>query len=459
MTLTRSRNTSTPARRLRAGFAGAVHLPGEAGYEERRRPLFTPIDQRPALVAEATSAEDVRAAVVAARDAGLALAVQATGHGTHAPCDGGLLLRTSSMGGVLLDPRRHIARVGPGARWGQVMTAAEPFGLAPVSGSHADVGVTGYTLGGGLGWLSRAYGFAADSVLRAQIVTADGRLVTAAPDSHPDLYWALRGGGGNFGVVTSLEFRLHPVAQVFTGAACFPVERAGEIVTFYRDWITGLPDELSTALSLTSMPDDPKVPPLVRGRRVLQFKALYAGSADQGRRLLRPLWRAAGPALIEDFRTMPYAGASMGGIAPNQVELLKELPDAAIAAIVRVAEPYDGPAVEIRHWGGAMGRPGPEAGPVGHRATRLSVIADAASPVLADALRAHTSGGAFLNFLLDSTRTADAYTAADHRRLSAVKRLYDPDNTFGVTHNIPPAPLAAARPTSSKWAPSPTVPA
>ncbi|MFC5752937.1 FAD-binding oxidoreductase [Actinomadura rugatobispora] len=438
-------STSTAVREVRAAFAGAVHLPGETGYDELRGTPFAPIDPRPALVAEATGADDVRAAVLAARDAGMGLTVQATGHGTHVPCDGGLLLRTSRMAGVLVDPHRRLARVGPGAVWGQVLAAAAPFGLAGLSGSHAGVGVTGYTLGGGLGWLSRAHGFAADSLLRARVVTADGRIVTASPGSHPDLYWALRGGGGNFGVVTAMEFRLHPVGQVFAGTACFPIERAAETLTRYRDWIDGAPDRLSTALLLTPMPDAPEAHPSVRGRRVLQLKAMYAGSADQARRLLRPLTRAAGPALTGDFRVLPYAEAAMGGTAPGQVELLGELPDAAIAAIVRAAEPSHGPAVEIRHWDGAMGRPGTGAGPAGHRSTRLSVIADTRSPALADALRPHSGGRAFLNFLHDPTRTADAYSGADHHRLATVKRHYDPDNTFGLTHNIAPAPPAAVR--------------
>ncbi|MEV5831343.1 FAD-binding oxidoreductase [Spirillospora sp. NPDC052242] len=440
-----TRSAPTPlARRSHAAFTGDVHLPGEAGYDALRAAPFAPIDPRPALIAEATGADDVRTAVLAARDAGLRFAVQATGHGTRVACDDGLLLRTSRMAGVLVDPHRRLARVGPGARWEQVLAAAAPFGLAGLSGSHGDVGVTGYTLGGGLGWLSRAHGFAADSLLRARVVTADGRQVVASPDSHPDLFWALRGGGGNFGVVTALEFRLYPVDRVFAGTACFPVERAAEIVTRYRDWIDGAPDRLSTALLITPMPDGPEVPPSVRGRRVLQLKVLYAGSADRARRLLRPLTRAAGPALAQDFRVLPYARAEMGGTAPGQVELLRELPDSAIAAIVRAAAPDHGPAVEIRHWGGAMARPAAGAGPVGHRTTRLSVTADAPSPALAGALRPHTSGGAFLNFLHDPARTAEAYTAADLARLIGVKRRYDPDNVFGLTHNLPPAPPAAA---------------
>nr|WP_260408154.1 FAD-binding oxidoreductase [Planomonospora venezuelensis] len=425
-------------------------MPGEAGYDRARQPLFPAFDPRPALVAEAAGAEDVRSAVLAARELGLPLAVQATGHGTHAPCDGGLLLKTSEMTGVLVDPERRTARVAPGARWGRVLAAAAPFGLAPLSGSSPDVGVTGYTLGGGLGWLARRYGLAADSVLRAEVVTADGRLVTASPGSHPDLFWALRGGGGSFGVVTSLEFRLHPVARVHAGTACFPVERAADTLAFYRDWIATAPDELSTAVLLTRMPDTPRTPGAVRGRRVLMVKAMYAGDAGPALRALAPLWRAAGPALLDDLRTVPYAEASMGGTAPRQVNLFHRLPDPVIDALVRAAD-HEGPSepvttVEVRHWGGAMASPGPGAGPAGHRDTSLSVIVDAEAPDLAAALRPYATGGSFLNFLHDTTRTATAYTAADHRRLTEVKAAYDPDGTFGLGHAIPPAIPPARRP-------------
>ncbi|MFD0473880.1 FAD-binding oxidoreductase [Nonomuraea thailandensis] len=174
---------------LLPGFTGTVHLPGEAGYDEARRSLNPAVDSRPALIAEAQSVADLRVALLAARAHGVPFAVQATGHGTHAPCDGGILVRTSSMASVLVDPARRIARVGPGARWSEVIAAAAPFGLAPLSGSAPSVGVTGYTLGGGLGWLARKHGFAADSVLRAEVLLADGRHVTASPDSHPELFW------------------------------------------------------------------------------------------------------------------------------------------------------------------------------------------------------------------------------------------------------------------------------
>lgn len=300
---------------MRRRFAGPVHLPGDAGYDRHRRPLHPAIDPRPAVVVEANGPADVRAAVRTARELDLPLAVQATGHGTHVPADGGVLLRTSTMATVLVDPDRRIARVGPGTRWESVLAAAAPFGLAPLSGSSPSVGVTGYTLGGGVGWLSRRHGFAADSVVRAKVVTAYGRLVTASADSNPDLFWALRGGGANFGVVTALEFRLHPVERVYAGAAYFAADRAGETMTRYRDWAATAPDDLSTAVLLRRMPDSPDVPAPVRGRRVLVIKAMYAGDPARAEQLLRPLWTVAGPALLDDLRPMAFADAAMGGTA------------------------------------------------------------------------------------------------------------------------------------------------
>ena len=419
------------------GFAGPVHASGDAGYDESRRSLNPAVDARPALVAEATGVPDVRTALLAARRRGLPFAVQATGHGTHAACDGGILVKTSSMASVLVDPARRVARVGPGARWGEVIAAAAPAGLSPLSGSSPSVGVTGYTLGGGLGWLGRKYGFAADSVLRAEVVTADGEHVTASPRSHPDLFWALRGGGGGFGVVTSLEFRLHPVSQVFSGFACFPIEAAAETLAAYRSWIEHAPDEISTAIVLRHMPDDERTPEPVRGRHVLMLKVVHAGPAAQARRLLEPLWRAAGPALLDETRTTTYARTAMGGTANSHLDLFGTLPDPVIDALVSAAGQAQ--TVEIRHWGGALGRPGPDAGPAGHRGTRLSVIVDTPVPGLAEALRPHADGGTFLNFLADTSRTAAAYTAADHRRLREVKRAYDPDGFFRIGHTIAPA--------------------
>ncbi|MFI7704954.1 FAD-binding oxidoreductase [Nonomuraea sp. NPDC049480] len=412
------------------GFQGAVHLPGQDTYDELRRSLNPSVDARPALVAEAYGPADVRTALLAARANGVPFAVQATGHGTHAAPDGGVLVRTSPMASVLVDPVRRVARVGPGARWGQVIAAAAPFGLAPLSGSAPSVGVTGFTLGGGLGWLARKHGFAADSVVRAEVLLADGRHVTASASSHPELFWALRGGGGGFGVVTSLEFRLYPVSQVYAGFAYFPVEAAAATLDAYRTWIDDAPDELSTAIVLKRMPADGPLP----GRHVMMVKVVYTGEAAEGRRLLAPLWRAAGPALLDETRTIAYAGTAMGGTPNRHMDMFDAVPGEVADILVAAADHAQ--TVEIRHWGGAMGRPGPDAGPVSHRGTKLSVIVDTPVPGLADALRPYANGGTFLNFLSDPGRTAAAYTAADYDRLRKVKRAYDPDGFFRVGHVV-----------------------
>jgi FAD/FMN-containing dehydrogenase len=421
------------ARRLRRVLAGELHVPGEPGYHVARRPLHDTIDPRPAMVVEARGPADVRAAVVAAHEHDLPLAVQATGHGTHVPADDAILVRTSDMAAVLVDPARRVARVGPGAVWGDVLAAAAPFGLAPLSGSSPSVGVTGYTLGGGLGWLARRHGFAADSLLSAEVVTADGSIVTASADDHADLFWALRGGGGSFGVVTAMELRLHPVAEVYAGTACFAVDRAPETLMRYREWIADAPDALSTAVLLMHRPD---------GQRVLAIRAMHAGEADEARRLLAPLFAAAGSPLVDGMRPMRFADASMGGTAPRHLELLGDLPDAVIEAIVAAQA---APTVEVRHWGGAMARPAAGAGPVGPRDVPLSVIADAHVPGLAAGLAPHATGGSFLNFLADPARTATAFAPADYEALREVKAAYDPDDVFRVGHAIPAAHATLSR--------------
>lgn len=437
----RDAEPATVPARLRNRIAGPVHVPGDSGYDEHRRPLNPVLDPHPVAVVEACHPADVQAAVVAARELDLPFAVQATGHGTHVSSDGGILVKTSAMATVLVDPARRIARVGPGARWAAVMAAAAPFGLAPLSGSSPSVGVTGFTLGGGVGWLARKYGFAADSVLRAEVVTADGRRVTASSEHNPELFWALRGGGANFGVVTSLEFRLYPVARVYAGALYYPIEAAAETMARYRDWVDTVPDELSTAILLRQMPDSPDVPEPIRGRRVLSIKVMYAGAAAPAERLLQPLRSAAGPTLVDELRPIRYVEAAMGGTATRHLDLYRRLPDAVLDSL---ATAYTRPGstianIEIRHWAGAMARPAADAGPVGHRSAPFSVIVDGRDPGLVERLRPHGIGGSFLNFLADPVRTATAYSAADYRKLREVKAQYDPDNFFRVNHNIPPA--------------------
>jgi FAD/FMN-containing dehydrogenase len=425
--------SGAPVAELLRSFGGPIHVPGDETYDAQRAALNPAFDSRPAIVAEAASPTDIRAALAAARNHDLPFAVQATGHGTFVPSDGGILVKTGRMAQVLVDPDRRIARVGPGARWSDVIAAAAPFGLAPLSGSSPSVGVAGFTLGGGVGWLARAYGFAADSLLRVDVVTADGRHLTASRGVHADLFWALRGGSGNFGVVTAMEFRLHPVAEAYGGVAYFPIDRAAETLAYYRNWAPTQPNELSTTAVL--MRNAPR--PDVEGP-VLAIRGFYVGSPEDGAHALRPLQRVAGQALVDEFRPMTYPdAASIGGTAPRNLELYDDLPGGLVDTVVDAVggEQPTISAVEVRHWGGAMADAGPDAGPVGHRDTPFSFTIDG-SPEAAAPLAEYATGGSFLNWLHDTSRTADAYTPSDYAQLREIKRAYDPDNVFHRHHNI-----------------------
>jgi FAD/FMN-containing dehydrogenase len=456
----------TAARRLRGVFTGDVHQPGDPRYDAARPAWNRRIDPRPAIVAEAAGRDDVWTAVLVAREHDLPLAVQATGHGTVTPADDGLLLKTARMASVRVDPYRGTARTGPGALWSDVIAAAQPYGLAPVSGTPS-IGVTGYTLGGGAGWLSRMYGFAADNLLSAEMVTADGEIVTADADRHPDLFWALRGGSGNFGVVTALEFRLHPVDHVYAGVSLYPLDRAADVLQRYRDWAAREPDRLNTSVTLLRMPATPQVPEPMRGRRLLAVRVFYAGRYEDADQHLGPLLAAAGPPLQDGFNAMTFAeaGQAIAGPPPapiaavQHIDLFQDLPDAVLDTLLDAIEPGpDSPpsavsAIEVRHWGGAMARPTPDSGPAGHRDVPFSVLATAIDPDparhdspidnavtdLATRLRPHATGGSFLNFLTDPARTATAFTETNYRRLREAKKTWDPDNVFHLNHNIPPA--------------------
>jgi UDP-N-acetylenolpyruvoylglucosamine reductase len=454
-------SVGTAIRTLRRSFAGALYLPGDVGYDIERLGWDRSIDSRPAIVATAASVADVQAAVMAAHEHDLLLAIQATGHGTVVASDGALLLKTSQLTTVEIDPDRRTARVGPGAVWQHVNSAAAQFGLATLAGRCATVGVTGYTLGGGTGWLSRKFGFAADSVVRAEVVTADGRLLNASADENPDLFWALRGGGANFGVVTSLEFRLYPAAQLFAGMSLYPLDRAFETMATYRQWALDEPDEMNSAIMLMRLPPHPSVPEPFRGKRFLAIRAFYLGSAEQGRQVLAPLLDAAGPPLLDGFGMMSFPEASAATNGPDAppmaarqyVELFGEVPDDAIHAMIEAAgEGVTSPLafVELRHWGGAMAKPGPDAGPAGARDVPFSIMAvapyqaherervEAYVDSLATRLKPYATGGSFLNLQMDRTRTRTAFTAENYSRLVQVKRAWDPDNFFQLNHNISP---------------------
>jgi FAD/FMN-containing dehydrogenase len=265
------------------------------------------------------------------------------------------------------------------------------------------------------------HGFAADSLLRADVVTADGAIVSACAGRNADLLWALRGGGGSFGVVTSMEIALHPAPRVYAGAALYARERAAEILARYRDFAATQPDELTVTVVLT--------------RDAVAVRGLYAGAAQDGERALAPLAEVAGAPLASSWREMGYAqSATIGGTAPRHFERYDELSDAVIAAAVAA----EADAVEVRHWGGAMARPAADAGPVGHRDVPFSIVVDGPAEA-AEPLARHATGGSFLNFLRDPARTHTAYEPADYAALRELKRAYDPDDVFASGHRIPPA--------------------
>ncbi|CAM3590293.1 FAD-binding oxidoreductase [Kibdelosporangium persicum] len=393
---------------------GQVHRPGDDAYDTLRASLNPAFDAHPVVVAEVTSAADVQAAVVWAREHDLPLAVQATGHGTYVPSDGGLLIRTARLDGVFVDPDRRIARVGAGAVWGDVLAAAAPFGLAPVSGSSPTVGVAGFSMGGGLGPLSRKYGLGADNVLRVDLVTADGELVTATPDRNADLFWAVRGGGGNFGVVTSLEIRLHPVDEVYAGQALFSIARAADLLARYRDYAPVMPRELSCTIALV-------------GEHVA-IRATYAGDASSAQHALRPLWNVAGTPVQSTFAEVSVAQASVPGTAPRNFELFTEVPDSLLESILAT----QANSVEFRYWGGAITE---GTSPAGYRDVPFSIAVDGP----AEHLWPYATGGSFLNFLHDADAVETAYTAADYQRLREVKAGWDPANVFHRNLNIKPS--------------------
>ena len=449
---------------LRSSLQGEVYAPGDAGYDEARLAWNRSVTQHPALIVRAMSAADIVEAVRFARAEGLPIAIQATGHGVVTPADNALLILTAGLNIVEIDAESQTAWVGAGVKWGVVLAKAQEHGLAPLLGSSPDVGAVGYTLGGGMGWLVRKYGMAIDSVLRFEVVTADGRLIEASDKRNSDLFWALRGGGGGFGIVTGMEIRLYPVKTVYGGDMLYPIEVAKEVYTRYRDWIKDAPDDLTTAIVTMNFPPIPQVPDFLRGKSAVILRGCYVGPVEEGEALFQS-WLEWMPPIASSFRAMPFtevASISKDPQAPTAAAesgaWLRDLDDETIDTILQYAISREGSSplviTEVRHVGGAVSRVAANANAFGHRDTPLvlNLIAMLPSADLQGAAEAYMAGfkqvlgahlaGSYMNFLgayEAQEQTVNAYSQDAYRRLTAVKAAYDPDNLFRFSFPIPPA--------------------
>jgi FAD binding domain-containing protein/berberine-like enzyme len=437
----------------------ALVLPHDPNWDEARVAWNLAVDQQPAAVALPESAEDVAAVVRWARKRGLRVAPQGTGH--NAAAMGSLahtvLVKTERMRGVEIDPEARVARVEAGVLWAEVSEAAAEYELAALAGSSPDVGVVGYTLGGGISWLARKYGLATNSVVAVELVNAEGELVRADAESEPDLFWALRGGGGSFGVVTALEFRLYPITEVHAGVLFFPLERAGEVLRAWRRWIEDVPDDVTSVGRFLQFPPIPEIPEPLRGGSFVVVEATYLGDEESAAELLRPL-RELGPAK-DTFATIPVQNLNKLHMDPEHPVpgfgdgmLLADFPEEAIEAMVACAGAgSDSPllSVEVRHLGGALGRTSPEHGAFAsvEAGFALFAVGLAMTPEMGAAVKAHVevvhaalapwdAGRDYLNFTERRERGERLFGAHTHRRLQAIKANVDPEDVFRSNHPV-----------------------
>jgi FAD/FMN-containing dehydrogenase len=446
---------------LRARMAGDVTVAGDADWDTARQAWNLAVDQRPAAVAEPETVGDVVTVVRWATERGLRVAAQGTGHNA-APLgnlEHTVLVRTHRMREVQIDAAARRAVVQSGATWADVAVPASEHGLAALAGSSHDVGVAGYALGGGLSWLARKHGLAANSIVAIQLVTAEGRTRTVGPHHDPDLFWALRGGGGNFGIVTAIEFRLFPVGRVYAGMMIWPWERSREVLRAYADWARTAPDEVSSSIRLIQVPPLPDIPQELQGRQIIAIDGAVLGEELAAAEILAPL-RALAPE-IDTFGMMAPAGLLAIHMDPpgpvpgvGDGAIIEGLTEETIDALVEAAGPGSGSpllSVELRQLGGALARAPKGAGAVATMpgafamfAVGMAMDAESAAAVEAHvevvkaALSSWDEGRRYLNFVERSIDTRAAYTPQAYRRLQAVKTLVDPDDTFRANHPIPP---------------------
>jgi FAD/FMN-containing dehydrogenase len=449
---------------LKAGFKGEVLLPGSGAYDTARQIWNAMIDKRPAVIARCATTRDVVRAVTFARDNNLVLAVRGGGHNIagSALCDNGLVVDLSMMKAVTVDPASRRATVEGGATLGEFDAATQAHGLATPVGINSTTGIAGLTLGGGFGWLSRKYGMTVDNLESAEVVTASGEVLRAGATQHPDLFWALRGGGGNFGVVTRFEFRLHQVGpDLLSGLIVYPLTEAKTVMQKYREFAAAAPDELSVWTVLRLAPPLPFLPEAMHGKGIVALALLHAGDPKEGERLIQPL-RRFGTVVGEHVGVQPYSAWQQAFdplLTPGARNYWKShnfstLPDALFDAVIDSLNRLPSPQCEIFFGalGGATARPAPAATAYGHRDARFVMNVHGRWDAAADDERCirwareffaasapFASGGVYVNFLTadEGDRVRAAY-GANYDRLAEVKRQYDPSNVFCTNQNIRP---------------------
>jgi FAD/FMN-containing dehydrogenase len=464
--MTTETTTATDLERLRDSMRGPVIGPGDDGYDVARAIWNGAIDRRPACVARCTGVADVVAAVRFARERDLLVAVRSGGHGVagHALCDDGLVIDLSPMKGIRVDPAARTARAEAGVLWGELDRETQAHGLATVGGIVTHTGIAGLTLGGGIGWLMRKHGATVDNLLSVDLVTAEGELLTASEDENPDLFWGIRGGGGNFGVVTSFEYRLHPVGPIVLAGPIFhPLEDAREVLAFYREFIATAPDELTTIFELSVAPPAPFLPEEVHGRPIVMVAACYAGAPEDGIEVVRPL-KEFGRPLVDLLEPKPYTALQslFDPSVPHgwhrywKAVELPPLTDAAIDTLVEQASAQTSPRSYciVFQLGGAVARSGADETAFSQRDTAHNVNINAVWTAddpdgerhvawardFFSALQPHARGRVYLNFLGDegAERVRQAYGYRQYERLVELKRAYDPTNFFRLNQNIEP---------------------
>ena len=449
-------------RSLRSRFKGAVIEPGRDGWDAATQAFNLTVVQQPALVALPADAEDVIEIVDFARSNGIQVAAQRTGHNAEplGSLDDVILVKTDDLKGVEIDAERRVARVGAGSKWGDVVPPASDLGLAALHGSTPDVSVAGYSLGGGVGWYARKLGLSTNSIAAIELVTADGRARRVDADSDADLFWALRGGGGNFGIVTALEVELYSIPDIYAGVLFFPWERSSEVLHAWLEWTATVPDEVTSVGRILQFPPLDEIPEPLRGGKFAIVEAVYMGDEASGADLLKPL-RDLGPAMDTFAMVAPADIAELHMDPPQPVpytgegQMLGPLDGEAIDRFVAAAGPESGSplvSAEIRHTGGALSRPQPHHGALStfdadyltfavgmvlnegmYRANRSQLDR------LREALGPYDNDRSYLNFAERRIDPARFYTPSVYRRLREVKRAFDPADLFRADHPIAPA--------------------